>query len=71
VCRPLFVVDNHQLVVRKSHIHLLRNDPTNYTWTNLMQAGVVEYVDTEVSSCITTTITVVIWQCDTVDYVSC
>ena len=58
MCRPLFVVDDHQLVVRKSHIHLLRNDPTDYTWTNLMQAGVVEYVDTEVSSYVTTAVVI-------------
>eukprot|EP00953_Heterococcus_sp_UTEX-ZZ885_P026227 14182-Heterococcus_DN1.PRE.3 len=49
VCRPLFVVDrvNNQLVVRKHHIHQLRNNPADYTWTTLMQAGAVEYVDTK------------------------
>eukprot|EP00953_Heterococcus_sp_UTEX-ZZ885_P026222 14181-Heterococcus_DN1.PRE.3 len=54
VCRPLFVVDKNQLVVRKHHIHQLRNNPTDYTWNTLMQAGAVEYVDTEVSLTVST-----------------
>ncbi|CAM9851945.1 unnamed protein product, partial [Ectocarpus sp. 12 AP-2014] len=46
VCRPLFVVENNRLRIRKKHINDL-HDP-NYGWTNLMQQqGVVEYIDTE------------------------
>jgi DNA-directed RNA polymerase II subunit RPB2 len=47
ICRPLFVVQNNRLVIRKSHIHDLAASPAEYNWTSLMQAGVVEYVDTE------------------------
>ncbi|KAG5179521.1 hypothetical protein JKP88DRAFT_200959 [Tribonema minus] len=47
ICRPLFVVQNNKLVIRKSHIHDLVSNPEEYNWTSLMQAGVVEYVDTE------------------------
>lgn len=35
VCRPLFVVEQNRLCVRKKHINDL-HDP-NYGWTNLMQ----------------------------------
>lgn len=35
VCRPLFVVENNRLRIRKKHINDL-HDP-NYGWTNLMQ----------------------------------
>jgi hypothetical protein len=48
VCRPLFVVDSNQLVIRKTHINELMQDNIHYNWTTLMQAGVVEYIDTEV-----------------------
>ncbi|CAM9151953.1 unnamed protein product [Chrysoparadoxa australica] len=46
ICRPLFVVENNRLAIKKSHILDLQQNP-DYTWTNLLQAGVVEYVDTE------------------------
>jgi DNA-directed RNA polymerase II subunit RPB2 len=46
VCRPLFVVTNNKLEIKKSHIIRLRED-LDYSWTSLMQAGVVEMVDTE------------------------
>lgn len=46
VCRPLFVVKNNRLEIRKSHILELQNNP-DLTWTQLMQKGVVEYIDTE------------------------
>lgn len=35
MCRPLFVVENNRLRIRKKHINDL-HDP-NYGWTNLMQ----------------------------------
>ena len=47
VCRPLFVVgEDEKLVIRKGHIKALAAEP-DYTWTTLMQTGVVEYIDTE------------------------
>ncbi|KAI0756840.1 DNA-dependent RNA polymerase II second largest subunit [Daedaleopsis nitida] len=51
VCRPLFIVENQQLLVQKRHIeNLLRGkeDPDfTYTWDNLIKEGVIELLDAE------------------------
>lgn len=46
--RPLFIVDNQKLLIKKQDIIRLQNrDETNYNWNDLVQAGFIEYVDTE------------------------
>jgi len=46
--RPLFIVQQQQLLIRKSHIRRLAEGETHpYGWSDLVAAGVVEYVDTE------------------------
>jgi DNA-directed RNA polymerase II subunit RPB2 len=49
VCRPLFIVDEGKLRIKKSHIFQLHNNKAEaaYSWTNLMQEGLVEFIDTE------------------------
>ncbi|KAF8313839.1 DNA-directed RNA polymerase II, subunit 2 [Clavulina sp. PMI_390] len=53
VCRPLFIVDNQQLLLKKSHIHRLsdkglgghNDDP--YTFSDLRKEGIIELLDAE------------------------
>lgn len=54
VCRPLFIVDEHQLRLKREHIRWLQQkhretDPPDapYTWNSLIREGVVEYLDAE------------------------
>ena len=49
ICRPLFVVQDQQLIVKKHHIMQLQgiNGEKKLTWTDLLMEGIVEYVDTE------------------------
>ena len=55
VCRPLFVVENQQLIVQKPHIDQLsaghRVNPdgtvTEYTWASLIREGAIEILDAE------------------------
>jgi len=47
-CRPLFIVENQSLVLKKSHIKKLqRRELTSFQWTDLVAGGFVEYIDTE------------------------
>lgn len=47
-CRPLFIVENQHLVLRKSHIQKLqRREFTSFTWNDLVSGGFIEYIDTE------------------------
>eukprot|EP00117_Sycon_ciliatum_P030225 scpid20794/ scgid23886/ DNA-directed RNA polymerase II subunit RPB2; DNA-directed RNA polymerase II 140 kDa polypeptide; DNA-directed RNA polymerase II subunit B; RNA polymerase II subunit 2; RNA polymerase II subunit B2 len=47
ICRPLLVVENQQLMLRKQHIeHLKEREYNNYGWQELVANGVVEYIDT-------------------------
>ncbi|KAI0936831.1 DNA-dependent RNA polymerase II [Taiwanofungus camphoratus] len=51
VCRPLFVVENQQLLLGKKHIRWL-NDGKNdqeedYQWDSLIKGGVIELLDAE------------------------
>ena len=54
VCRPLFIVENQQLLLQKKHIENLVNlkNPTDegvapYTWESLIKEGVIELLDAE------------------------
>ncbi|TFK30881.1 DNA-dependent RNA polymerase II second largest subunit [Coprinopsis marcescibilis] len=51
VCRPLFIVENQQLVLQKKHIRWIVNHENDeggeYKWENLIKTGVVELLDAE------------------------
>ncbi|XP_013400456.1 DNA-directed RNA polymerase II subunit RPB2 [Lingula anatina] len=47
VCRPLLIVENQKLLLKKRHIDLLKErEYNNYSWQDLVASGVVEYIDT-------------------------
>jgi len=47
ISRPLLIVDNGKLILKKHHIDKLKNrDNTNFGWQDLVQNGIVEYIDT-------------------------
>lgn len=47
ICRPLLIVENGSLLLKKRHIDNLKSrDYTNYGWQVLVASGVVEYIDT-------------------------
>ncbi|EGG18445.1 RNA polymerase II core subunit [Cavenderia fasciculata] len=45
-CRPLFVVRDSKLLIKKSHIQNLIVNP-DYKWMDLITSGLIEYIDTE------------------------
>ncbi|XP_050705237.1 DNA-directed RNA polymerase II subunit RPB2-like isoform X3 [Eriocheir sinensis] len=46
ICRPLLVVENGQLLLKKRHIDLLKErEYNNFSWQDLMASGAVEYID--------------------------
>lgn len=46
ICRSLFIVtEDQRLVLQKEHVYALASKEA--TWTDLLAAGVVEYIDTE------------------------
>eukprot|EP00594_Rhizosolenia_setigera_P020339 CAMPEP_0178963112 /NCGR_PEP_ID=MMETSP0789-20121207/14811_1 /TAXON_ID=3005 /ORGANISM="Rhizosolenia setigera, Strain CCMP 1694" /LENGTH=1245 /DNA_ID=CAMNT_0020647481 /DNA_START=60 /DNA_END=3797 /DNA_ORIENTATION=- len=50
ICRPLFVVQDQQLKIKKHHISQLQGtdpDEKKLTWNDLLMEGLVEYIDTE------------------------
>jgi DNA-directed RNA polymerase II subunit RPB2 len=50
ICRPLFIVNEQQLAIKKRHIYQLQGINPNekqLTWTDLLMEGLVEYIDTE------------------------
>ena len=61
VCRPLFVVEDQRLALRKEHIDALNRDPAGQAlddddedeaarklkWNDLVEQGIVEYLDAE------------------------
>ncbi|OBZ78747.1 DNA-directed RNA polymerase II subunit RPB2 [Grifola frondosa] len=50
VCRPLFIVENQQLLLQKKHIEKLvkgKDDESGYKWDNLIKDGVIELLDAE------------------------
>lgn len=47
ICRPLLIVENQKLLLKKKHINLLKErNYNNYSWQDLVANGVVEYLDT-------------------------
>ncbi|THV07642.1 DNA-dependent RNA polymerase II second largest subunit [Dendrothele bispora CBS 962.96] len=51
VCRPLFIVENQQLVLQKKHIKWIvdrsNDEGAEYNWDNLIRGGVIELLDAE------------------------
>ncbi|CEQ40581.1 SPOSA6832_02221, partial [Sporobolomyces salmonicolor] len=54
VCRPLFVVEDQRLALRREHIDALQadepldeDDAPKLKWANLIEQGIVEYLDAE------------------------
>ncbi len=43
--RPLLIVENHKLLLTQDHLHKLKDD-SNYGWSNLIEEGIVETIDT-------------------------
>ncbi|KAJ8865899.1 hypothetical protein PR048_033422 [Dryococelus australis] len=47
ICRPLLIVENGKLLLKKRHIDMLKDrEYNNYGWQVLVASGVVEYIDT-------------------------
>jgi len=47
-CRPIFIVENQKLLMRKEHIDKLRDkEETGYRWSECIAHGLIEYIDTE------------------------
>ncbi len=47
ICRPLLIVENQKLLLKKKHIEQLKSREYNsYSWHDLVASGVVEYIDT-------------------------
>jgi len=47
-CRPLFIVEQQQLKIRRSHIHKLQEkEKTDFRWSECIANGLIEYIDTE------------------------
>ena len=47
ICRPLLIVENQRLLLKRSHIDQLKERNYNQpSWQELVMAGVVEYIDT-------------------------
>ncbi len=51
VCRPLFIVEDQQLVLQKKHVRWLTqgttDDGEDYKWQHLTKSGVIELLDAE------------------------
>lgn len=45
--RPLYIVEDQSLKIRKSHVEMLQSHEDKYSWTELMRDGILEYIDTE------------------------
>lgn len=47
ICRPLLIVEDCRLLMKKHHIEMLKDrEFNNYQWQDLVASGVVEYIDT-------------------------
>lgn len=45
--RPLLIVEDCKLLMKKQHIEMLKErEFNNYQWQDLVASGVVEYIDT-------------------------
>jgi DNA-directed RNA polymerase II subunit RPB2 len=47
ICRPLFIVENNRLKLKKIHIEQLIKENSQLTWDDFVNQGIVEYIDTE------------------------
>ncbi|MFH4976328.1 hypothetical protein AB6A40_003037 [Gnathostoma spinigerum] len=45
VCRPLLIVENQKLTLKKKHIDRLKERDSGMTWSDLVAGGVVELID--------------------------
>lgn len=46
ISRPVMIVENNRLLIKKRHVDLLKDRKhNNYVWKELLDGGVVEYVD--------------------------
>lgn len=45
ICRPLLIVENQKLLLKKNHIDQLKEEYNPIRWQDLVQMGVVEYID--------------------------
>ena len=47
ICRPLLIVEDCRLLMKKHHIEMLKDrEFNNFQWHDLVASGVVEYIDT-------------------------
>eukprot|EP01101_Sappina_pedata_P001711 TRINITY_DN1178_c0_g2_i1.p1 TRINITY_DN1178_c0_g2~~TRINITY_DN1178_c0_g2_i1.p1 ORF type:complete len:835 (-),score=308.38 TRINITY_DN1178_c0_g2_i1:666-3119(-) len=46
-CRPLFIVEDQHLSLKRSHIMKLIQKETNFHWNELVSGGLIELIDTE------------------------
>ena len=47
-CRPLYIVEDQELLIRKGHILQLQfKEETNFGWSKIVSEGFVEYIDCE------------------------
>ncbi|KIO33829.1 hypothetical protein M407DRAFT_229733 [Tulasnella calospora MUT 4182] len=51
VCRPLFIVEDNQLLIKKQHVRKIleskNGDGPSYKWSDLLNEGVIELLDAE------------------------
>ena len=47
-CRPIFIVEDQKLLIRKQHIMKLRHkEESGFRWSELIANGLIEYIDCE------------------------
>jgi len=47
ICRPLLIVEDCRLLMKRGHIEKLKErEFNNFQWQDLVACGVVEYIDT-------------------------
>ncbi|RKP19176.1 DNA-directed RNA polymerase II subunit RPB2 [Rozella allomycis CSF55] len=47
-CRPLFIVQNQSIQLNQNHLNQLQQrDITGFNWQNLLENGIIEYLDVE------------------------
>ena len=47
-CRPIFIVEEQKLLLKKEHIRKLRNkEETGFRFSELLANGLIEFMDTE------------------------
>lgn len=44
-CRPLFLVQDQELLITKDHIARLQDETDDYSWSDLVNTGIVEFLD--------------------------